>query len=152
MGFKYKYRCSEDEKMNKYEGLMELALEERERAYAPYSHFKVGAALLADNGVVYVGANMENASYPAGHCAERAAFATAISHGLRKFEAIAIVGGKEDAEKLELCAPCGICRQVMREFCDPEVFEVILGTSITEYEVYKLAELLPMSFGPDNLE
>lgn len=137
--------------MNKYEELVALALEAREAAYTPYSHFKVGAALLGKNGVIYKGCNVENASYPATNCAERTAIFSAVAAGQKEFEAIAIVGGSEDAENLELCAPCGVCRQVMREFCIPEQFEIILAKSRTEYKVFTLEELLPMSFGPENL-
>lgn len=137
--------------MNRYEELIEMALEARMLAYAPYSNFKVGAALLGKNGVVYKGCNVENASYPATNCAERTAFFSAVAEGQKEFEAIAIVGGHESAEELELCAPCGICRQVMREFCVPESFEIILAKNKTDYKVLTLAELLPMSFGPENL-
>ena len=135
----------------KYEELVELALEAREMAYAPYSHFKVGAALLGENGVVYKGCNVENASYPATNCAERTAIFHAVSTGQKAFKAIAIVGGKEDAKELDLCAPCGICRQVLREFCEPDKFEVILAKNKDDYKVFKLEELLPMSFGPEDL-
>ena len=137
--------------MNRYETLIEMALEARKLAYAPYSKFKVGAALLAKNAMIYKGCNIENASYPATNCAERTAFFSAVSEGQKEFEAIAIVGGKEGVGELEYCAPCGICRQVMREFCKPETFEIILAKSKTDYKVYKLEELLPMSFGPENL-
>ena len=137
--------------MNRYEELVEMALEARKLAYAPYSKFKVGAALLGKNGVVYKGCNVENASYPATNCAERTAFFSAVSEGQKEFEAIAIVGGSEMVSELEFCAPCGVCRQVMREFCNPEKFEIILARSKTDYKVFTLAELLPMSFGPDNL-
>ena len=137
--------------MNRYEELVALALEAREAAYAPYSHFKVGAALLGKNGVIYKGCNVENASYPATNCAERTAIFSAVAAGQKEFEAIAIVGGSEFAEKLDLCAPCGVCRQVMREFCTPETFEVILAKDKTDYKVFTLEELLPMSFGPENL-
>lgn len=137
--------------MNRYEELVEMALEARKLSYAPYSKFKVGAALLGKNGVVYKGCNVENASYPATNCAERTAFFSAVAEGQKEFEAIAIVGGKEDASELELCAPCGVCRQVMREFCSPESFEIILAKNTSDYKVFTLAELLPMSFGPENL-
>ncbi len=138
--------------MNRYEELIEMALEARMLAYAPYSNFKVGAALLGKSGVVYKGCNVENASYPATNCAERTAIFSAVAEGQKEFEAIAIVGGKEDAEELEFCAPCGVCRQVMREFCVPEKFEIILAKNKTDYKVFTLEELLPMSFGPDNLK
>lgn len=137
--------------MNKYEELIEMALEARKLSYAPYSKFRVGAALLARNGVVYKGCNIENASYSATNCAERTAFYNAVIDGQKAFEAIAIAGGAEDAAELEYCAPCGICRQVMREFCDPDSFEIIVAKNTEEYKVFTLAELLPESFGPENL-
>jgi len=137
--------------MNRYEELIEMALEARKLAYAPYSKFKVGAALLGKNGVVYKGCNVENASYPATNCAERTAFFNAVIDGQKDFEAIALVGGAERATELDFCAPCGICRQVMREFCNPETFEIIVAKNKNEYKVFTLAELLPESFGPENL-
>ena len=137
--------------MGRYEDLIEMAMDARRIAYAPYSKFKVGAALLGCNGVIYMGCNVENASYPATNCAERTAIFSAVAEGQTEFEAIAIVGGHEDASKLELCAPCGVCRQVMREFCNPKEFEIVLARSINDYKVFTLEELLPMSFGPENL-
>jgi len=131
--------------------LIRLALEARQRAYTPYSHFKVGAALLTKEGKVYQGCNIENAAYTPSNCAERTAFFKAVSEGDYNFAAIAIVGGAEDAKELELCAPCGVCRQIMMEFCDYNEFEIILGKSPEEYKVMSLAELLPMGFGPANL-
>lgn len=121
-----------------------------DRAYAPYSHFHVGAALLTKDGRIYTGVNIENASYPAGICAERNAFGTAVAAGERVFEAIAIVGGK-DGILSGYCPPCGICRQVMREFADPETFRIILARSETDFREYRLCELLPESFGPEML-
>ena len=137
--------------MNRNETLIEMALEARKLAYAPYSKFKVGAALLAKNTMIYKGCNIENASYPATNCAERTAFFSAVSEGQKEFEAIAIVGGSEKSDNLEYCPPCGVCRQVMREFCDPKTFEIILAKSKTDYKVYTLEDLLPMGFGPENL-
>jgi len=131
--------------------LVRLALEARQKAYTPYSHFKVGAALLTKEGKVYQGCNIENAAYTPSNCAERTAFFKAVSEGEYDFAAIAIVGGAEDAKELELCAPCGVCRQVMMEFCDYNEFEIILGKSPEEYKVMSLEELLPMGFGPANL-
>ena len=131
--------------------LVKLALEARQKAYTPYSHFKVGAALLTKEGKVYQGCNIENAAYTPSNCAERTAFFKAVSEGDYNFAAIAIVGGAEDAESLELCAPCGVCRQVMMEFCDYNEFEIILGKSPEEYKVMSLEDLLPMGFGPANL-
>ena len=131
--------------------LVRLALEARQKAYTPYSHFKVGAALLTKEGKVYQGCNIENAAYTPSNCAERTAFFKAVSEGEYDFAAIAIVGGAEDAKELELCAPCGVCRQVMMEFCGYNKFEIILGKSPEEYKVMSLEELLPMGFGPANL-
>lgn len=130
--------------------LVKLALEARESAYAPYSNFKVGAALLTKKGKVFLGCNIENAAYSPSNCAERTAFFKAVSECEKEFEAIAIVGGK-DGEELEICAPCGVCRQVMMEFCDAETFEIILGRTENEYQKYTLKELLPLGFGPENL-
>ncbi len=131
--------------------LVRLAFEAREKAYAPYSHHTVGAALLGKNGVVYLGCNVENAGYTSTNCAERTAFFKAVSEGQKEFEAIAIVGGMEDAKQLNYCAPCGVCRQVMMEFCDPDSFEIVLAKSPEEYQIYILDELLPLGFGPANL-
>ena len=132
--------------------LVRVALKARELAYAPYSHHKVGAALLASDGTVFTGCNIENAAYGPTNCAERTALFKAVSEGVRSFTAIAIVGGLEEAETLPICAPCGVCRQALREFTDPKTFRVILGTDRPDIaEVYTLEELLPMSFGPENL-
>ena len=132
------------------ERLVAHALEMVPRAYAPYSRFQVGAAVLAASGKIYGGANVENASYPAGICAERSAIAQAISAGERKLAAIAICGGKDGAIA-DFCAPCGICRQTMREFCDPEEFRVVVARSTSDYKIYSLDQLLPESFGPEAL-
>lgn len=136
--------------MNRRE-LIDIALEARQMAYTPYSHHKVGAALLTKDGKVYRGCNIESASYTPSNCAERTAFFKAVSEGEREFEAIAIVGGFEDSPVLRLCAPCGVCRQVMMEFCDPETFEIILCDEKDELHTYKLEELLPLGFGPTNM-
>lgn len=130
--------------------LIRRALEQLPIAYAPYSHFHVGAALLCDDGAVYTGVNIENASYPAGNCAERTAIFKAVSEGKREFKAIAICGGLE-GKVSDYCAPCGICRQVMREFCRPGTFRILLAKSETDYKEYTLEELLPESFGPSSL-
>lgn len=124
--------------------LVRFAFDAMRRAYAPYSHFTVGAALLGRNGKIYVGCNVENASYSPTCCAERTAFFSAVADGCRKFEAIAIVGGHE-GNVTDYCPPCGVCRQVMTEFCSPE-FMVILAKSFTEQKVFQLKELLPESF------
>ena len=131
--------------------LIDIALEARQMAYTPYSHHKVGAALLTKDGKVYRGCNIESASYTPSNCAEITAFFKAVSEGEREFEAIAIVGGFEDSPVLRLCAPCGVCRQVMMEFCDPETFEIILCDEKDELHTYKLEELLPLGFGPTNM-
>lgn len=130
--------------------LIPLAIEAMEQAYAPYSGFQVGAALLASDGTVYQGCNIENAAYTPTNCAERTAFFKAVSEGVRTFAAICIVGGKGGV-LTEYTAPCGVCRQVMMEFCNPETFRVILAKSETDYQVYRLKDLLPLGFGPDNL-
>lgn len=137
----------------KIKELIRKAFEAQEYAYVPYSNFSVGAALLAKNGEIYLGCNIENASYTPTNCGERTAFFKAVSEGVREFEAIAIVGNKKGISKGsgELCPPCGVCRQVMREFCNPKTFQVILASSEENYRVFKLEELLPLGFGPDNL-
>ena len=137
--------------MNKYEELVEKAFKARNQAYAPYSKFKVGAALLCADGTIYKGCNIENASYSATNCAERTAFFHAVSEGKTEFEAIAIVGGLADVQETTFCAPCGVCRQVMREFCNPKSFEIILARNDGDYRVFTLEEMLPMSFGPESL-
>ena len=131
------------------EDLIEIAMEELAFSYAPYSNFKVGAALEAEDGTVYGGCNIENAAFGPGNCAERTAFFKAISEGRRKFLRIVIVGGK-DGKVAEFCSPCGVCRQVMREFCKKD-FEIILAKSTEEWKSYTLEELLPESFGPENI-
>ena len=134
-----------------YPSLIQQALDARQKAYVPYSRFAVGAALLCEDGTVYGGCNIENSSYPAGNCAERTALFSAVYDGRRDFRAIAVVGGNKDAENLNFCPPCGICRQTLIEFCDPERFEFILAKTPSDYCVYKLKELLPLSFSPENL-
>ncbi len=132
-------------------GLIEKALEARRKAYVPYSHFHVGAALETETGEVFLGCNVENASYGAANCAERTAFFKAVSEGHRKFRRIAIVGGFLDSIE-DYCMPCGICRQVMAEFGDLYEFQVILAKSSEDYQVYRLEELLPHAFLPSALE
>lgn len=124
--------------------LMAAATAARARAYAPYSHYPVGAALLSRAGLVYTGCNIENASYPLGMCAERTAIFRAVADGVRDFVAIAIVtenGG----------SPCGACRQVLREFNRGDL-RLLIGTPDGHYREYTLADLLPDSFGPENLK
>ena len=128
--------------MISYQELIKYAIEAREQAYCPYSGFSVGAALLCGDGTIYTGCNIENASYSPTNCAERTAFFKAVSEGKREFAAIAIVGGSEELQK---CYPCGVCRQVMSEFCNGQ-FEVVCGVACDDYEVLKLEELLPKSF------
>lgn len=132
------------------EGLLVMASVTRHSAYAPYSHFKVGAALLTERGKIYTGCNIENASYTPTNCAERTAIFKAVSEGVRDFQAICIVGGK-DGVLTEYAAPCGVCRQVMMEFCDPETFQIILAVDKEKYDIFTLNELLPLGFGPSNL-
>ena len=129
--------------------LMQLAVEAREMAYAPYSGFRVGAALLAKSGKVYKGCNVENAAYSPTNCAERTALFKAVSEGEREFVAIAIVGGMYEAIA-DFCAPCGVCRQVLAEFCDKD-FRVILGNP-DQIKVYTFEEILPFAFGKADLE
>lgn len=127
--------------------LAKLAKESAEMAYAPYSGFKVGAALLCADGTVYTGCNIENSAYTPTVCAERVAFFKAVSEGKTKFEAIAVAGGKA-AVVDGICPPCGVCRQVMAEFCDSKSFKVLLVKK-DGFEEHSLAQLLPLSFGKD---
>ena len=120
--------------------LIGRAIEMKTAAYAPYSHFQVGAAVLAESGKIYGGANVENASYGATICAERSAISAAVNAGERQLTAIAITE-----------TPCGLRRQVMREFCDPKTFKVIVGKNTEDFKVFTLDELLPESFGPEHL-
>ena len=129
--------------------LLQKAITARKNAYAPYSGYRVGAAIETQDGSIYTGCNIENASYGATNCAERTAVFKAVSEGHRKIRRIAIAGGSGD--KLNYAHPCGICRQVLREFSDPADMIVIVGTSEEDYRTYKLEELLPDSFGPEAL-
>lgn len=135
-----------------FQELIRKALEVRQKAYAPYSDFMVGAALLCKDGRIFTGCNIENASYGATNCAERTAFFKAVSEGYREFTAIAIAGGRKEAQSLEYCAPCGICRQVMSEFCDSDAFLVILPRSEEDYKSYTLGQLLPLGFTSADME
>lgn len=128
------------------EELILEAKKARERSYSPYSHHSVGSALVTKDGKIYHGCNIENAAFGPTNCAERTAFFKAIYDGEREFTKIAIVGGMDGTDGNETCAPCGVCRQVMMEFCDPETFEIVLADG-----VYTLKELLPLGFGPNNL-
>ncbi len=132
--------------------LIRRAREAREKAYVPYSGFRVGAALEAEDGTVYTGCNIENAAFSPTCCAERTAFFKAVSEGVTSFRRIAVVGGHKGQEATETaCPPCGVCRQVMREFCDPESFRILLAGSDDQVKSYLLKELLPEGFGPDFL-
>lgn len=129
--------------------LMRLAEEARAYSYTPYSNFAVGAALLTKSGKVYTGCNIESASYTPTNCAERTAVFKAVSEGEREFATIAVIGGPA-GEKGRFCAPCGVCRQVLREFCTSN-FRILLGT-VEEVKVFTLEDLLPISFGPSDLK
>ena len=128
------------------EKLVRAAYQAKEFSYAPYSNFHVGAALLGESGRVYLGCNIENAAFSPTNCAERTAVFKAVSEGERKFKAIALAGDKE-----EYLTPCGVCRQVMAEFCDPGDFQVICAKNETDFRVYTLQELFPDGFSPENL-
>ncbi len=132
-----------------YKTLIQKAEEAREKSYSPYSNFCVGASLLCKNGKVYTGCNIENASYTPTICAERTAIFKAVSEGERELEAIAIVGG-EKGKKGQFCPPCGVCRQVMAEFCGKD-FKIILG-SVENYQVFTLDEILPLAFTNSELK
>jgi cytidine deaminase len=138
--------------MENYKQLVDAAISAREMAYTPYSHFNVGAALLAKDGKIYQGCNIENATYTPTNCAERTAFFKAISEGEHEFIAIAIVGGEDGKPISELCPPCGVCRQVMMEFCVPQDFKIVLAKNPDEWEVYTLLELMPLGFSTANLK
>lgn len=132
------------------EKLIDTAIRQLDFSYSPYSGFKVGAALLTKDGEIYTGCNIENASYTPTNCAERTAFFKAVSEGIREFQAICIVGG-QNGVLTGYAAPCGVCRQVMMEFCDPETFQIILAIDKEKYDVFTLKELLLLGFGPANL-
>ena len=133
-----------------YRALMEAAVAAREYAYAPYSEYRVGAALLCKDGRIYTGCNIENAGYTPTNCAERSAIFAAVMAGERKIVALAVAGGA-NGKVTDYCAPCGVCRQVMREFADPKELVVYVARSATDFKTYTLEQLLPESFGPDNL-
>jgi homotetrameric cytidine deaminase len=132
-----------------YQKLAAAAVLAKGRAYAPYSGFHVGAALLSESGRMYIGCNIESAAYPASVCAERTALLKAVSEGERKFKAIAVAGSKPDTEG-DYCYPCGVCRQLLHEFVD-DGFEVIIAKTPDDYRVHKWAEILPYGFGPKDL-
>ena len=132
--------------------LIKAALDARKYSYSPYSDFAVGAALLCKDGTVYTGCNIENSAFSPTNCAERTAFFKAVSEGKRDFEKIAVVGGNSSEDlPLNFCPPCGVCRQVMMEFCNPDEFVIVMAKSETDYKVKRLKEIFPDGFGPDNL-
>ncbi|HEX3039091.1 MAG TPA: cytidine deaminase [Caproiciproducens sp.] len=137
--------------MDNYKQLVDAAISAREMAYTPYSHFSVGAALLTKGGKIYRGCNIENAAFTPTSCAERTAFFKAISEGEHEFAAIAVVGGKAGEPVSEYCPPCGVCRQVMMEFCSPESFQVILAKNPEEWKIYALCEIIPLGFSGKDL-
>lgn len=136
---------------SQYTDLVKAALDARAMAYVPYSHYAVGAALLTEEGEIYRGGNIENASYGATNCAERTAIFKAVSEGRRRFAAIAIAGGMEGCEPVDYAWPCGICRQVMREFAGKD-FRVLVARSDSDYKEYLLEELLPCGFGGESIK
>ncbi len=131
--------------------LVNLAIEAREHSYCPYSHFAVGAALLTKSGKIYQGCNIENVAFTPTNCAERTAFFKAVYDGEREFEAIAVVGGPAGKPVSELCAPCGVCRQVMREFCKDD-FKIYLSKGDGTYMEASLIEMLPFGFSEQDLK
>ena len=133
--------------------LIRTALGARKNSYSPYSSYAVGAAVLSESGRIYGGCNIENASYGGTVCAERVAIFSAVAAGEKRLKALAVIGGPAGVqdEMPGEAAPCGICRQVMREFGDPASFEIIIAKSIKDYRIFKLEELLPESFGPEAL-
>ena len=133
------------------EDLIRSALEVLDNSYAPYSQFHVAAAVLTDTGNVYTGVNVENASYPAGICAECNAVGKAVSSGERKIRSIAIVGRDSKGNSSGYVSPCGICRQVLREFSNPQEMKVIMAKDLSDFKEMTLEELLPASFGPESL-
>ncbi len=135
----------------KIEEMIRAAIDTLQYSYSPYSNFKVAAALLGKDERLFTGCNVENAAYSPGNCAERTAFFKAISEGTKEFDGIVIVGGQGGVLK-DYCPPCGVCRQVMMEFCDPETFPIILARSPEDYQVFSLKEILPMGFGPNSLK
>ncbi|WP_425538326.1 cytidine deaminase [Microaceticoccus formicicus] len=131
--------------------LIQLAIDNIKYSYAPYSEFNVSAVLETATGELYTGVNIENAAYSPTNCAERTAVFKAVSEGHRNFSRIVILGGSK-SNIIDFVTPCGVCRQVLVEFTNPEEFEIILAKSVDEYKIMKLSELLPYSFGPSDLE
>ena len=131
--------------------LIQEAFKAREKSWSPYSNFSVGAALLTVSGKVYRGCNIECASYSPTNCAERTAFFKAVSEGETGFETIAVVGGPSGVRDFGFAYPCGVCRQVMMEFCNPRRFKIIIANSCGEYTSHTLEQMLPLGFGPSSL-
>lgn len=131
--------------------LIQKALEARGMAYAPYSRYQVGAALLTEDGSCYQGGNIENASYGATNCAERTAVFKAVSDRKRRIKALAVTGGLEGTEPSDYAYPCGICRQVLQEF-GAEDMTLIVAKSVTDYREFSLKELLPFGFGGESIK
>ncbi len=129
-----------------YKLLIEEAIAAKEMAYVPYSHFRVGAALLTKEGKIYRGCNIENVAFTPTNCAERTAFFKAISEGEKEFAAIAVTGDADD-----YLFPCGVCRQVMVEFCDAKTFEVVVANTVDDYKIYTLEQLMPGIFDAEEL-
>ena len=129
-----------------YSSLIQMAFEARENSQCKYSGFAVGAALLCDNGEVFTGCNIECSAFSATTCAERVAVFKAVSEGITDFVAIAVVGGGVEDEELDFCSPCGVCRQVLAEYCGDADFEIVLAKNTEEFAVYKMHELLPLAF------
>ena len=146
--YRHREKGDADDPGDRRKGIGQQALEARKLAYAPYSGYTVGAALLTADGHRYLGGNIENASYGATNCAERTAFFKAVSEGEREFTAIAIAGGISGDAPVEYAYPCGICRQVMQEFCRDD-FVIYVVNSEQDYQRYTLKELLPFGFGGD---
>lgn len=136
--------------MEDYSFVVQKALDARKFSYAPYSNFTVGAALVSSDDKIFTGCNIESAAYSVCNCAERTAFFKAISEGVRSFEAIAVVGGKKDEQINNFCFPCGVCRQVIQEFCNVDTFKVILSNG-DNIKVFDFIELLPFGFSKSNL-
>ena len=126
--------------------MIEIAIGQLAYSYTPYSHFRVGAALLGKNGMIYTGCNIENAAYTPTNCAERTAVFKAVSEGITEFDAIAVCGGPGEAEPEDFCTPCGVCRQVMAQFCDLDAFRIIVAADRSHWEECTLRELLPRAF------
>ncbi len=134
-----------------YEKLAEMAVKAKDYSYSPYSHFRVGAALLTKSGKIYTGCNIESASYTPSNCAERTAIFKAVSEGEKDFVAIAVAGSGEGLEP-EYCYPCGVCRQVIAEFVDYNNFDVVVAKTESDFKVHKFSEILPHAFGPKDLQ